>query len=379
MSELLVNTIKKADGTGSLSVPAESGTVVTTASPSLGRRNLILNGSMAISQRGTSFSLSSSDAYTLDRWAYNKMGSYAGAVTVSQDTNAPNGFSNSLKCLVTTAASLAAGDGVTFRTKIEAQNLQQLAYGTSGANQSTMSFWVKSNTTGTYTVWFNQEDATRQFTGTYTVNSADTWEYKTITIPADTSGGIDNNNGIGFEINWALGVGTTYTSGTTPTAWEATTTANRYAGQTADVTATLNNYWQITGVQLEVGSVATPFEHRSYGEELALCQRYYYHMAEDNGRTYFGTARGESSTIIIAQSHFPVKMRDKPTLSFSGTSGWFFNASSNVTSVSNAFTDGSSTDGFSIAFNVSGATTNAAYTAMFENAGGAYLGFDAEL
>ena len=286
-----------------------------------GRRNLIINGAMQVAQRGTSFNLSSSDAYTMDRWAYNKMGSYAGAVTVSQDTNSPNGFSNSLKCLVTTAVSLAAGDGVTFRTKIEAQDLQQLAYGTSGANQATMSFWVKSNTTGTYTVWFNQEDATRQFTGTYTVDSADTWEYKTITIPADTSGGIDNNNGIGFEINWALGVGTTYTSGTTPTSWETNTTANRYAGQTADVTATLNNYWQITGVQLEVGSVATPFEHRSYGEELAACMRYCYVFGTGTtNNSALGTGFAYQTTWAFASIHFPVEMRSTPTLSNVGGS-----------------------------------------------------------
>ena len=292
-----VSTAKLQD-TAITSAKLATGVVEGAMTTQFGRRNLIINGAMQVAQRGTSFNLSSADTYTLDRFQYNEMSTYAGAVTVSQDTSAPSGFASSLKVLVTTATSVSGAQGITIRQKVEAQDLQQLAYGTADAKQAVMSFWVKSNVTGTYVVGFNQEDAGRDFTGVYTIDTADTWEYKSFVIPADTSGGIDNNNGVGFEINWVLSSGTDYTSGTLQTTWQDRVLTDRYAGQTADVAGTLNNYWQITGVQLEVGTVATPFEHRSYGEELVLCQRYYE-------KSYVqGTSPGASPNVYEGAIYF---------------------------------------------------------------------------
>ena len=256
----------------------------------LSNRNLIINGAMQVAQRGTSVSASSAGYATVDRWRHAIAN--AGVFTVSQDTTGPDGFSNSLKCECTTAdASLAASDYIRLEHRIEAQNLQQLSYGSSGAKQATLSFWVKANKTGTYVCWFYQDDDTRICNATYTVNSSGTWEYKTITVPADAVGVIDNDNGLGLIVGWILAAGTDYTSGSAPTSWQSDVTADRYVGQSVNLADTIGNYWQITGVQLEVGDTATPFEHRSYGQELALAQRFFQKIG------------GTENNLIIGHSH----------------------------------------------------------------------------
>jgi hypothetical protein len=157
---------------------------------------------------------------------------------------------------------------------VEAQNLQQLQYGASGAQAVTVSFYVRSNKTGTYILEIFQEDSFRSISKSYTIDSADTWERKTITIPGDSSGTINDDSGVGFDMLWYLAAGTNFTGGTLATDWATISSANRAVGQVnlADNTA---NEWYITGVQLEVGEQATPFEHRSFGDELARCQRYF--------------------------------------------------------------------------------------------------------
>jgi len=322
MSQLNVDTIKKAAGTGTLSVPAETGTVVTTASPSLGRRNLIINGAMQVAQRGTSESISaSSTLFPVDRMEFG-FGSHAQlAGTVSQSTTAPNGFSNSVKLDVTTAeTALDSGEGLTFRQKFEGQNVQQLAKGTTDAKQVTLSFWVRSSQTGTYVAELYDQDNTRQISKSYTVDTTDTWEHKTITFPADTTGALDNDNNLSLWVLWWLAAGTDFTSGTlNDDAWAAVTNGDRAAGQT-NVIGSVND-WYITGVQLEVGSVATPFEHRSYCEELALCERYYIrYVNEVTGyASTIGSGTYYTSTQFYCVLHFPTTMRTNP--SFSDSSG----------------------------------------------------------
>ena len=277
-------------------------------------RNLIINGAMQVAQRGTSTaSITASGYYTADRWQtlIETMGTW----TQSVETDAPtgSGFRNSVKMLCTTAdAAPAAGDVLAFRQIIEGQNLQSIKKGTANAEQLTLSFWVKSNVTGTYIAELYDYDNTRQVSAAYTVNASATWEKKTIVFPADTTGALDNDNGNSFRVLWWLGVGTDYTSGTLNTSWASVTNANRAVGQT-NLAAATNNYWQITGVQLEVGAVATPFEFKPFGEELKECQRYYYKNAPGTTGGYHALAHVRSTTQVQAAFYSPTTMRAAPT------------------------------------------------------------------
>jgi hypothetical protein len=313
VSTLKVDTITKADGTGSLSVPAESGTVVTTASPSLGRRNLIINGAMQVAQRGTSETgVTASGYYTVDRWLYSTGGEET--VTIEQSTDAPSGFGLSYKTTITTAdGTLDSSDYATINQRIEGQNLQGIAKGTSDAKPLTVSFWVKGSATGTYICELYDGDNTRQVSASYTIDSANTWEYKTITFPADTSGSFDNDSNASLYVQFVLAGGSSFTSGTLNTSWASSTNANRWVGQT-NLIGTLNATFQITGVQLEVGSVATPFEHRSYGEELALCQRYYMDLSAQ--KYWTGFSDGNTTTRVSVVGQFPVTMRASPSITY---------------------------------------------------------------
>jgi len=283
---------------------------VTTASPSLGRRNMILNGSMAVAQRGTSETgVTTSDVYVVDRFSNNVVDT--AEFTISQSTTAPTGFASSLKWENTTAnASPTSGQYASINQKIEAQNLQHLKYGTSDAQSVTLSFWVRSNKTGTYIIELLQPDATnRHINKSYTINSADTWEQKTITFEGDTSGVINNDNGIGLIVAWWLNAGSGFSSGTLQTSWGALDQTARAVGQ-VNLADTIGNDFYLTGVQLEVGSVATPFEHRSYGEELQSCLRYFWKITGGtSNKDNFAIGTTWSSTQIFSQIHFPVPMR----------------------------------------------------------------------
>lgn len=291
----------------------------------LGNRNLIINGAMQVAQRGTSATTFSYG--TVDRFKPSEGSTSSLAITQTQDTNAPSGFSNSLKITVTTAETMSGSKQLAVFHAIEAQNLQQLGYGTSDAQSVTVSFWVKSSVTGAYCLSLYENDDNRNIGATYTINSANTWEYKTITFPPDTVGVIDNNNGGGLETYFFLSVGPDRKT-TNNTSW-ATWSAARFGyGQVADVAGTTNATWQITGVQLEVGDTATPFEHRSYGEELAKCQRYYFQIggAGQGGGGFDYLAHGfvDSSSRAIHLIQFPQNMRAAPTLVTSQTAGEFY-------------------------------------------------------
>ena len=331
------SSVPAANLTGAL--PAISGASLTSVNAvNGGRKNMIINGAMNVAQRGTSstgFTNGGGGYKTVDRYYMGEGGAPSGVFTITQDTDAPVGFVSSTKWDCTTAASMAAGDFLYVEQKIEAQDLQHLNYGTASALQTTLSFWVKSNKTGTYVVWFYQDDDGRHVQSQYTVNIADTWEKKTCVVPADTTGVIDNNTGAGSRVRFVLGTGTTNSSGTAPTAWAADSNANRFAGQTVNISDSTSNYFNITGVQLELGSVATDFEHRSYGEELALCQRYYEQSyaqgaavgsANRAGSVGSGGTQGQTSTGEIhgGTIQFSVEKRVQPTITFydhAGTSG----------------------------------------------------------
>ena len=265
-----------------------------------GRRNLVINGAMQVAQRGTSStSITGSGYYTCDRMNIELSG--LGTHTVTQETLTSGaaylaGFTKAFRVDCTTAdASPAAGDYMVFQQKIEAQNLQQLAFGTSSAKSLTLSFYVKSNKTGTYEIMHFVADGARQVNSTYTINSANTWEKKVLSIPADTGGTINNDNGEGWRSLFYLGRGSQRASGSTPTSWQAYSIGNEAPSQTVNIADNTANDWAITGYQLEVGDTATDFEHRSFGEELSLCHRYYQEHNYDTHGRYIANG-GTSST-----------------------------------------------------------------------------------
>ena len=286
-----------------------------TAGNGLPYRNLIINGDMRIAQRGTSVSgiSSSNTCQTVDRFVIRL--SSAGTFTISQDTDAPSGFSNSLKLVCTTAnASLDSGAFSNIQQRIESQNLQHLAFGTSSAKQFTVSFWVKSSKTGEAVLRVSNADGGVAQSQLYRINEANTWEYKTLTFTADTNNGFDNDNGVGLNLYWFTSAGTDRTSGTLHTStWEPFAKSDEAAGQTINIADTVGNYINITGVQLEVGDTATPFEHKPYDVELARAQRYYYKITGLSGQGLNCVGYASNPQLGVFTTSFPVQMRSRPT------------------------------------------------------------------
>lgn len=331
-------TVKVGDiEDGSVTTAKLAANAVTSAKAlNLGRRNLIFNGDMQIAQRTTSASSVTGAGYpSVDR--YNMNLASLGTWTVSQSTTTPSeqGFTKSLKLDCTTAdASPSAGDYFLFEQRIEAQNLQHLCYGTSSAKSLTLSFWVRSNKTGTYYTEIQHGDAGSNYFNnhSYTISAANTWEKKTIPVTGQTDAIINNDNGIGMFVRWCVGAGSNFTSGTTTNNTWHQTAANRFAGQ-VNLADNTNNEWYVTGAQLEIGSASTDFEHRSFGEELALCQRYFYKTYDYDDAVGTGTAHGAIFSRVYGNSavsnvpqaaRYKVTMRGNPTVtvySLNGTSG----------------------------------------------------------
>lgn len=259
----------------------------------LGRRNLIINGDMRIAQRGTSATgIGVTPAYnTVDRWRFADSNNPTARFTETQSTDAPEGFGFSRKFEVTTEDGATSDNEMQYTDQfIEAQNLQHLKYGTSNAESITLSFYVKSSVASTMGVRFSHEDGGGNYGASYTINSANTWERKSITVPGNTATAINNDNGRGMSIRFGLNIGATY-AGSNSTAWG---NGNYFGAHTNTFVGTANATWQITGVQLEVGDTATDFEHRSYGEELRNCQRYFQIYPRTGGTlrwnvTYYNT------------------------------------------------------------------------------------------
>ena len=377
MTELLVNTIKKADGTGSLSVPAESGTVVTTASPSLGRRNILYNGDAKISQRGTSDTVAATTKYVLDRWKH-EFNTSGVSITASQDTtDAPTdkGFGYAIKTVVGTAATSGSSNVADIRQALEGQDCQLLRFGTSDAQDATVSFWVRSSVTGTYCCAMRNVDGGVSQVKEYTISSANTWEYKTLTFSGDTTNALDNDNDVSIIMYWDLGTGSALQTGTTDS-WVSG--AVRSTANQVDWVGTTGATFYLTGVQLEVGSVSTPYEHRSFGDELALCQRYFQKTISG----FFGIA--DTSSSVVFGHPFPVTMRATPTISlYDGTGvrvGDLVSLGFNTTSGSVVSNYGTQ---YIAAFRVTGFSGLTTYRTYFSEINpptyGDPYGFDAEL
>jgi hypothetical protein len=287
---------------------AKMGEVLTNSQIG-GRRNMIINGSQIIAQRGTG-AVTTNVSYPVDRWQITN--SSGASISVQQNSDVPSGegFAFCTKYTVTTADSGVTGtEDALFRQHIEGQDITQLAWGTSSAKTVTLSFWTKSSLTGTFGGAIKNSDNSRTYPFTYTISSANTWEYKTITIEGETSGTWLSTNGIGVRVVFSMGSGSDRLG--TAGAW-STNNNDGATGQT-QVVETLNATWQITGVQLEVGEQATPFEHRSYGEELILCQRYY---AENNIGKYTLNVIRQSDNLKRGNIQFPTVMRASPSCTF---------------------------------------------------------------
>ena len=285
--------------------------------PLAGTRNRIINGDMRIDQRNAGASASTGSGtyspYFLDRWQL--AGSGGGVFSVQQSTVAPTGFTNSSLITVTTAdSSIAAGDYYQFRQTIEGFNFSDLGFGAAGAQSVTLSFWVRSSLTGTFGGSLRNGAADRSYVFTYTVNAANTWEQKTVTIAGDTTGTWATNNTGGAIVTFSLGVGSTFES--TSGSWGAGSFVA--TSGSVDLVATNGATFYNTGVQLETGSVATPFERRSYGQELALCQRYYISLTMADSET-IASGPSISSNRYRFLLPTPVTMRALPTVSYTGS------------------------------------------------------------
>lgn len=268
-----------------------------------GRRNLLYNGAMMVAQRGTSSSSVTNNTYNCaDRFIHIHTG---GGYDITQSTDAPTGFLNSYKVACSTAdGTLDASDRLNIAQKLEGNDVMHLAYGSASAKTITVSFWCKSNLTGTYALEAYNYNGAYHLTKNYTINSANTWEYKTVTFAGDTSNSINSGTGLGISFWWWLRAGSTYNSGALSSSWN-TTDNQRANGQTVDLASSTSNYFNLTGCQVEIGDTATSFEHRSYVEELALCQRYYH-----QGMYAFMSS---SATTLMYNINFPVTMRSTPT------------------------------------------------------------------
>jgi len=301
-------TLPNGDGDSGQTLITNGSGVLSFAEP-YGNRNLIINGAMKVAQRGTT---STATGYkSVDRFTLSMTNFDNAAITQAQSSLAPTGFSKSYRIDCTTIeTALAADEFANVSQVIEAQNLQHIQNGSSGAKSLTLSFYVKSNKTGTYGVNLYKPDSTaRQITATYAISSADTWEFKTITFAGDTAGGgITDDTGAGIHVYWHLAAGSNFTSSDS-TSWGNYADAGFAFGHAVNIFDNTANDWAVTGVQLEVGTVATPFEHRSFGDELARCQRYF-----ESVRAYFegGTDAGGRDQAVGVK--FSVEKRAAPTV-----------------------------------------------------------------
>ena len=298
-------------------------TINSVSFPSTGalsNRNMVINGAMRIAQRSTSETSVTDAGYkTIDRYRWGLVN--LGTWTLEQSTDAPDGFNKSFKATCTTAdASPAASDILYLQYRMEAQDLQHLKFGTSDAVPMTVSFWVKSNKTGAASfMMFQNDNSNRLFSNSYTINTVDTWEYKIIAIPADTSGLIDDDNGIGLTMGWWLNSGSDSTGGSFSTTWDTYADANTNVSNLGVGGATSDN-WLITGIQLEVGTQATPFEHRNTVDEYNMCHRYYYRLESNGTVSVMIPGFLNSATESFHSLYFPTPMRTSPTLEYSSIS-----------------------------------------------------------
>ena len=278
-----------------------------------------------ISQKGTSAAITGgSNSYPLiDRYMAVANSSMTYNVTISQETDNPDGLSKSFKSLTTSAKTPSGSENYIIRTRLEEQDIRRVGFGTSGCKKTTLTFWVKSNKTGTYSVMIAINSFSINLLTTYTISAQNTWEKKTISIPEYTTSYTHPSDiAAGLTFDWHLSSGPDDI--VSPHSWQTSATNARAATGQVNILDAVNNYWQITNVQYEVGEVSTSFEHRSAGDELARCQRYYYRMQNGSSGSYWvGHTSSYGGNNNIMMIHLPVCMRDNPTLGTSSTASHF--------------------------------------------------------
>ena len=364
-------------GTGEVTARV-NGSDVFNASSTFGFKNRIINGAMVIDQRNAGASVTpTASGYTLDRW--NAAVSQSSKFSVQQSSTSTTGFKNSLLVTSLSNYSVLAGDYFDIDQRIEGFNVADLEWGTANAQTVTLSFWVRSSLTGAFGGSLQNSAGNRSYPFTYTINSANTFEQKTITITGDTTGTWLTTNGIGLRVSFGVGVGSTYSG--TAGAWSA----NNYLSATGatSVVGTNGATFYITGVQLEKGSTATSFDYRPFTTELQLAQRYYYKVKADAASKVFGIGQVYASTAALILVPYKVTLRTVPTaLEQTGTAGDYrvFNSTLGAVVCSsvplfNTATDESATVAFTVA---SGITAGNATVGASVNSS-AYLAWSAEL
>ena len=357
MSTLKVGGIRGVSASSDAITVANDGSCTANLTNNLSNRNMIINGAMQVAQRGNK--TGATDHYGgCDRFKFLRDG--ATAVTLSQDTGIPeNGFPKAQRVDVTTADTSMGGTNYNIlTTRMEGRNLQRIKKGTANALPVTISFYIKSTVQGTYILELLDNDNSRSCSKAYTISGSNNWERKVITFPADTTGTFSNDNNLSMEINWWLGAGPTYAGGTLQDTWGTQVNANRAVGQVNAVNSTSNDIY-LTGVQMEVGSFATDFEHRTASDDIMACQRY-FQKSSGGSDVFLFAGKGQGSSSCDVGIPLCTPMRGTPTMTcsvnrfFSTSTGSFSSSSTNPSVVQ--YQQG--VDSFMLAMNCSGHTSS---------------------
>jgi hypothetical protein len=371
MSTIKVDGIRSNSASSDAITLASDGTCTANITNNLSNRNKVINGAMAVHQRDTSVTGITASGYrTADRMDLSLTNGGTWTNTISTDT--PDGFADSYKLDCTTAdTSLSGSDKVLFRTILEGQDLQDFAKGTSSAKKFTVSFYIKTNKTGTYVLELYDNSNSRHASKTYTVSNTN-WNRYTLSFPADTTGAFANSNAAALYMHFWLAAGPDYTGGTTQTSWGSQTNGNRAHGLNVNIADSTSNEWLITGIQLEVdhtgSGVATDFEHRSYGQELVLCQRYFQALS------LHGLAASQTPYDSSYRCYVPFKqtMRAIPTITYPSISNFQPGGATGTASGANATVDG-------VLVNTGSNNTNSNYIPNWVNDTSAIMKASAEL
>ena len=326
MSTLKVDNIRHNNATSDAITMASDGTCTAkitgmTGGGALSHRNMIINGGMMVSQRGSSAAITggSNTVPVIDRYMAVANSSMTYNVTISQETDNPDGLGKSFKSLTTSAKTPSGSENYIIRTKLEEQDITRIGFGTSGCKKTTLTFYVKSNKIGTYSLMVAINSFDINFLTSYTINAQNTWEKKTISIPEYTTSYTHlPDNGSGLTIDWHLSSGPDDI--VSAHSWQTSATNARAVTGQVNILDAVNNYWQLANVQYEVGEVSTQFEHRYYADELARCQRYCV-VYGGSGARHLGTASAYNSTNLNLSIHLPVPMRTSPSASTVTTGG----------------------------------------------------------
>ena len=335
-------------------------------------RNRIINGAMVIDQRNAGAVVTATNVFTVDRWAFYQ--STAGTLTAQQVSDAPTNYVNSLKITTAVAKSTAAGDYFNFNQKIEGYNIADLNWGTANALSVTLSFWVKSSLTGTFGGSLENNDNTYSYVFQYTISSANTWEQKTITIAGPSVGTWQKTTSAGILVLFSMGDGSTYSTAT-PNTWVSGDYRN--INTNVRISANAGATWQVTGVQLEAGTTASPFEYRQYGTELALCQRYYEKLSGAGTAGVFGSGAAGSTTDFRSYVRFSTPKRATPTISFSAANTFLYQGTSTTTP--SAITSAAANTFSSLVSATGTYTAGQAYTLLDNISSSTYIASDSEL